>query len=103
MLMLMLMLLRRSQLVNKKDVHRSLFLGELIRTCNTSTFFVHKTEQQNKFQFFGLTLGRRWHFFHRGQIAKYFQTHWIPAEDQIADDMTKTQTAAISLKHMNRT
>jgi hypothetical protein len=48
-------------------------------------------------------IGRRWHFVRRGQIAKYFQTHWIPAEDQIADDMTKTQTAAISLKHMNRT
>jgi hypothetical protein len=48
-------------------------------------------------------IGRRWHFVGRGQIAKYFQTYWIPAEDQIADDMTKTQTAAISMKHMNRT
>ena len=48
-------------------------------------------------------IGRRWHFVRRGVQAKLFKLQWIPAEDQLADDMTKTQSSSTSLIHMNRT
>jgi hypothetical protein len=48
-------------------------------------------------------IGRRWHFVRRGTIAKMFQLLWVPAEDQLADDLTKTQTADKSKPHFNRT
>ena len=48
-------------------------------------------------------VGRRWHFVRRGVQAKLFKLQWIPAEDQLADDLTKTQSSSISLTHMNRT
>ena len=48
-------------------------------------------------------IGRHWHFVRRGVKAKLFKLQWVPAEDQLADDLTKTQTSSISLGHMNRT
>ena len=48
-------------------------------------------------------IGRRWHFVKRGVKAGLFQIKWIPASDQLADDLTKTQPSATSLNHMTRT
>jgi hypothetical protein len=48
-------------------------------------------------------VGRRWHFLRRGTIAKMFQLLWVPDEDQLAVNLTKTQTADKSKTHFNRT
>ena len=48
-------------------------------------------------------VGRRWHFVRRGVQDKLFELHWIPAEDQLADDCTKTQPAYKSQPHVERT
>ena len=48
-------------------------------------------------------IGRCWHFVRRGVQAKLSKLQWIPAEGQLADDLTKTQTSITSLSHMNRT
>ena len=48
-------------------------------------------------------IGRRWHFVRRGVQANLFSLKWIPADDQLADDLTKTQPSAVSLTHMQRT
>jgi hypothetical protein len=48
-------------------------------------------------------VGRRWHFVRRGVQDKLFVLKWIPGEDQLADDMTKTQVASKSEAHVNRT
>ncbi len=48
-------------------------------------------------------VGRRWHFVRRGVQDKLFILKWIPGEDQLADDMTKTQVASKSEVHVNRT
>ena len=48
-------------------------------------------------------IGRRWHFVRQGTIQGLFKLLWIPAVDQLADDMTKTQSAKISQSHVNRT
>ena len=46
---------------------------------------------------------RRWHFVRQGVQDKLFKLHWIPANDQLADDLTKTQPSSQSLPHFNRT
>ena len=48
-------------------------------------------------------IARRWHFVRRGVKANLFKLHWIPAEDQLADDMTKTQPSSVSFPHVLRT
>ena len=48
-------------------------------------------------------IGRRWHFVRRGCKEKRFVLKWIPGEDQIADDCTKTQSALKSAPHFERT
>lgn len=48
-------------------------------------------------------VGRRWHFVRRGVKDELFQLHWIPGEDQLADDMTKTQVSTKSQPHIDRT
>ena len=48
-------------------------------------------------------IARRWHFVKRGVKAGLFKLHWIPAEDQLADDMTKTQSSTVSFPHVTRT
>ena len=48
-------------------------------------------------------IARRWHFVKRGVKAGLFKLHWIPAGDQLADDMTKTQSSTISFSHVDRT
>ena len=48
-------------------------------------------------------IARRWHFVRRGVRDKLFALHWIPAEDQLADDCTKTQVSTKSKPHFNRT
>ena len=48
-------------------------------------------------------IGRRWHFVRRGVQGKLFKLQWIPAADQLADDLTKTQQASISSSHVIRT
>ena len=35
--------------------------------------------------------------------GKLFKLQWIPAADQLADDLTKTQQASISSSHVIRT
>jgi len=46
---------------------------------------------------------RRWHFVRQGTMDKLFKLVWIRAEDQLADDMTKTQGAAKILPNFLRT
>ena len=48
-------------------------------------------------------IARRWHFVRRGVQDKLFTLHWVSADDQLADDLTKTQPAAQSFPHFNRT
>ena len=48
-------------------------------------------------------VGRRWHFVRQGVKDKLFTLNWIPAEDQLADDCTKTQIAKKSKPHFERT
>jgi hypothetical protein len=48
-------------------------------------------------------VARRWHFVRRGTIAKMFQLVWVPGNDQLADDLTKTQTVDKSKPHFSRT
>mgnify|MGYP003331285400 CR=1 FL=1 len=48
-------------------------------------------------------IARRWHFVWRGARDKLFALHWIPAEDQLADDCTKTQDSKKSHPHFERT
>ena len=45
----------------------------------------------------------RWHFVRRGVKDGLFNLHWIPAEDQLADDCTKTQVSKKSKPHFDRT
>ena len=46
---------------------------------------------------------RRWHFVRYGVKEKLFSIAWIPAEDQLADDTTKTQHPTKSKPHFDRT
>jgi hypothetical protein len=46
---------------------------------------------------------RQWHFVGCGVKDKLFILKWIPGEDQLADDMTKTQLASKSKLHFERT
>jgi len=46
---------------------------------------------------------RRWHFVRYGVQQKLFTLKWIKAEDQLADDCTKTQSNSVSEKHFKRT
>ena len=48
-------------------------------------------------------VGRCWHFVRQGVKNKLFTLDWIPAEDQLADDCTKTQIAKKSKPHFKRT
>ena len=48
-------------------------------------------------------VGRRWHFVRRGVKDRLFELHWIPAKDQLADDLTKTQLSKVSMPHVLRT
>ena len=46
---------------------------------------------------------QRWHFVRYGVQEGLFKIVWIPADDQLADDTTKTQVAAKSKSHFERT
>ena len=48
-------------------------------------------------------IARRYHYVRQGTKMNMHKLLWIKAEDQLADDMTKSQTGSISLKHMKRT
>ena len=48
-------------------------------------------------------ISRRWHFVRRGVHEKLFTLIWIPGQDQLADDCTKTQPAAKAKPHIIRT
>ena len=48
-------------------------------------------------------ISRRWHFVRRGVHEKLFTLIWIPGQDQLADDCTKTQPAAKAQPHVIRT
>ena len=48
-------------------------------------------------------IARQWHFVRQGVQEKLFNLKWIPGEDQIADDCTKTQVASKSRIHFERT
>ena len=47
-------------------------------------------------------IARRWHFVRRGVKDKLFNLRWISAEDQLADDGTKTRGAHKSKPHFDR-
>ena len=48
-------------------------------------------------------IARRYHYVREGQKNNYHHLEWIPAEDQLADDLTKTQPADKSRPHVERT
>ena len=48
-------------------------------------------------------VGRCCHLVRQGVKDKLFTLNWIPAEDQLADDCTKTQTSKKSQPHFERT
>ena len=48
-------------------------------------------------------IARRWHFVRAGVQNKLFKLQWIPGDDQLADDCTKTQGANKFLPHFERT
>ena len=48
-------------------------------------------------------IGRRWHFVRRGVKDNLFNLVWIPGQDQLADDCTKSQVASKSRPHFDRT
>ena len=48
-------------------------------------------------------IARRWHFVRRGVKDKLFSLQWVPGQDQLADDCTKSQIAAKSFPHFSRT
>ena len=48
-------------------------------------------------------IARRWHFVRRGVKDNLFSLRWVPGEDQLADDCTKTQVASKSFPHFSRT
>ena len=57
----------------------------------------YKVSQKNRH------VGRRYHFVRRGVQGGLFKLIWIPAKDQLADDMTKTQDSKVSITHSSRT
>ena len=48
-------------------------------------------------------VARRWHFVRWGVEGGVFKLFWMPTEDQLANDMTKTQVSSKSLPHFIRT
>ena len=48
-------------------------------------------------------IARRYHYVKQGVQEGDHEAEWIPSDDQLADDMTKTQEAHKSLPHMKRT
>ena len=48
-------------------------------------------------------VGRRWHYVRRGVKDGLFKLFWVPAKDQLADDMTKTQIASKQTLNFQRT
>ena len=48
-------------------------------------------------------VGWRWHFVQQGCKDKKFELQWIPGEDQLADDCTKTQSANKAYPHFECT
>ena len=48
-------------------------------------------------------ISRRFHYVREGQRTEAHHLHWIPAQDQLADDMTKTQEREKAIKHVDRT
>ena len=47
-------------------------------------------------------IDRRYHYVRQGQDEGKNLIVWIPSEDQLADDLTKTQTSEVSKKHVDR-
>ena len=48
-------------------------------------------------------IARRWHFVRRCVKDGLFVLQWVPGDDQLADDCTKTQLASKSYPHFSRT
>ena len=48
-------------------------------------------------------IARRYHYVKQGVKTKDHEVEWITSDDQLADDMTKTQESSKSLPHMKRT
>ena len=57
----------------------------------------YKVSKKNRY------IGRRYHYVKQGVKTKDHEVEWIPSDDQLADDMTKTQESSKSLPHMKRT
>ena len=48
-------------------------------------------------------IARRYHYVKEGQRTESHHLHWIPAQDQLADDLTKTQNREKTIIHVDRT
>ena len=48
-------------------------------------------------------IARRFHYVREGERTQEHHLEWIPEEDQIEDDMTKTQGMQTIMKHVKRT
>ena len=47
-------------------------------------------------------IARRFHYVRGGENINLHKIIWIPAEDQLADDLTKTQPSQFSQPHVDR-
>ena len=48
-------------------------------------------------------IARRYHYVREGEKNNYHNIKWIPGEDQLADDLTKTQSSEKSKPHVDNT
>ena len=67
---------------------------------NSATVTMSKNFKQTKKN---RHIARRYHYVREGTRMKFHKLVWIKNDDQLADDMTKTQASTTSLKHMIRT
>ena len=48
-------------------------------------------------------IARRYHYVKQGVKTKDHEVEWIPSDDQLADDMTKTQESTKTATHEKNT
>ena len=80
-----------------KQVHRE--VTSLILVDNQAKVAMSKNYKVSKKN---RHVARRYHYVTQGVKTKDHEVEWIPSDDQLADDMTKTQEATKSLPHMKR-
>ena len=70
----------------------------ILMVDNSANVRISKNYKPNKKN---RNIARRFHYVRQGQEEDNMLI-WIPAEDHLADDLTKTQDSETSLKHVNR-